>query len=270
MSGARTGLLVSASAGAPCSRRLSPLRLRSSTPGPTPSPRAVAVETSDTLVGCSGGISVRARLADAMTGLRGLLDASNALVRRHLDADEQVMAIGRCDEVTGRGDPDPYAGGWTFIMVTTRKLRWVPRANPRFEASLDFDDVMAISESLHGHRYRIGLRHVPIPRLRHVPAHRFATFAWGNRTEVREVTRTDLVFSRRDTEAASALRRQLSLRGASWPSPASVEPVRTSSRRKQSSNYLVSRPAPKTGARDRFKRRLRRIWESVSIRGLGP
>ena len=163
MSGARTGLLVSASAGAPCSRRLSPLRLRSSTPGPTPSPRAVAVETSDTLVGCSGGISVRARLADAMTGLRGLLDASNALVRRHLDADEQVMAIGRCDEVTGRGDPDPYAGGWTFIMVTTRKLRWVPRANPRFEASLDFDDVMAISESLHGHRYRIGLRHVPIP-----------------------------------------------------------------------------------------------------------
>ena len=140
-------------------------------------------------------------------------------------------------------------------MVTDRKLRWVPRADLRFAASLDLDDVQAVSERFDGHRYRLGLRHAPINRLRHAPAHRFATWQWGNTTEMRESTQTDLAFSRRDTKAASALRHQLTFRGAAWPPP-----VRIASRRERPSRVLMSQRSSSTArTRARPPRKLPRI-----------
>jgi hypothetical protein len=57
------------------------------------------------------------------------------------------------------------------------------------------------------------LDHAPVRALRVVPAHRFMTFQWGDATAVLTLSRTKLAFSRRDTEAARALRDQLARRG---------------------------------------------------------
>jgi len=109
---------------------------------------------------------------------------------------------------------DSGGAAWTFVMVTDRRLRWVPDARPRFEAALDLDGVTAVSQRMKTHRYAIALEHAPLRRLHHVPAHRLLMFAWGNAVAEDLFTRTELASSRRDTAAARALREQLSLRGA--------------------------------------------------------
>ena len=97
-------------------------------------------------------------------------------------------------------------------MVTSRRLRWVPRAALRFEASLDLDAVTHVTETKKGHRYAITLDHPPLVRLHHVPAHRSLIFRWGNAERLDEFTRTRLAFSRMDTSAAIALRAELARR----------------------------------------------------------
>jgi len=94
-------------------------------------------------------------------------------------------------------------------MVTDKKLRWVPGWHVSYEASLELDSVTTVSERLDGHRYSIALEHPPITRLHHVPAHRFLMFEWGNASGSVALSRTVLAFSRRDTQAAEALRGQL-------------------------------------------------------------
>jgi hypothetical protein len=95
-------------------------------------------------------------------------------------------------------------------MVTNRRLRWVPHVTLEFEAALLFDDVTAFSERSLKHRYAIELEHGPITRTHTVPAHRFLRFEWGDDVVTDSVSRTGLAFSRRDTEAAQALRQQVS------------------------------------------------------------
>ena len=102
----------------------------------------------------------------------------------------------------------------TFIMVTDRMLRWVPDADLELEASLDLRDVTRVWERSFRHRYAIALEHGPLTRPHWVPAHRVLTFAWGDRLVTTPLTRTRLAFSRRDTEAATALRERLSRRPA--------------------------------------------------------
>ena len=124
-----------------------------------------------------------------------------------------MIAVGRCEDITARGDIDSGGAAWTFVMVTNRRLRWVPYVRLRYETNVDLDRVTAVFEQTSAHRYAMTLHHAPVRALRVVPAHRFLTFRWGNATAVRTLGTTRLAFSRRDTRAARALREQLALRG---------------------------------------------------------
>jgi hypothetical protein len=140
--------------------------------------------------------------------LRDRLDDCDAVLRSHLDPDERVLAIGRCEDITIRGSID--SPGWTYLMITNARLRWVPHADLGFEAALAFSSVTAARERSSKHRYAIALEHAPLTRSHWAPAHRFLTFEWGNRVVATPLTRTVLAFSRRDTDAAIALRGQVS------------------------------------------------------------
>jgi hypothetical protein len=147
-----------------------------------------------------------------VAGLKERLESCEADLRARLEPDEHVVAVGRCGDVTDRGSVEGGAG-WTFVMVTDRHLRWVPGVSLRFETAVALDDVTQAFEQISAHRYAMTLHHAPVRALRRVPAHRFMTFRWGNATAVRTLKRTMLAFSRRDTDAARALREQLALRG---------------------------------------------------------
>jgi len=147
-----------------------------------------------------------------VAGLKERLESCEADLRARLEPDERVVAVGRCEDVTDRGSVEGGAG-WTFVMVTDRHLRWVPGVSLRFETAVDLDDVTDALEQISAHRYAMTMHHAPVRALRRVPAHRFMTFRWGNATAVLTMRRTRLAFSRRDTEAARALREQLARRG---------------------------------------------------------
>ena len=157
-----------------------------------------------------------------MPSLREGLESCEADICARLDQDERVIAIGRCEDITDLGGLDQGGAGWTFVMVTDRRLRWVPHVSLRFETAVELDDVTDAFEQKSAHRYAMSLVHAPVRALRVVPAHRFMTFRWGNATAVRTLGRTKLAFSRRDTKGARALREQLALRGVApriVPSP---------------------------------------------------
>jgi hypothetical protein len=149
--------------------------------------------------------------ASAMTTLRDQLRICDRAVRSHVDPEEQVIAVGRCEDITTWGTVERGGAGWTFVMVTTQRLRWVPEAKLENEASLAFDDVTAAFETSLGHRYGIALEHAPLSRP-HIRHHRFLIFRWGNLVVTTPLWRTKLAFSRRDTTAAVALREQVSRR----------------------------------------------------------
>jgi hypothetical protein len=147
-----------------------------------------------------------------VAGLKERLESCEADLRARLEPDEHVVAVGRCKDVTDRGSVEGGAG-WTFVMVTDRRLRWVPGVSLRFETAVALDDVTQAFEQTSAHRYAMTLHHSPVRARRRVPAHRFMTFRWGNATAVLTLSRTRLAFSRRDTGAARALREQLARRG---------------------------------------------------------
>lgn len=116
----------------------------------------------------------------------------------------RFVATGRAEDITQGGGPERGGAAWTYVMVTDRRLRWVPHADLRFKASLDLDDVTAATEQVKTHRYAITLDHRDITRLLRVPAHRLLWFEWRNAVSSVSVARTRLAFSRRDTAVASA------------------------------------------------------------------
>lgn len=139
--------------------------------------------------------------------------ACDAEVRRHLSADERVLAIGRCEDITEWGGPE--RGGITqgYVMVTTRKLRWVPGCSLAHEASLELDIVTGYTERSVAHHYAISMQHPPLERLRIMPGLelppelRDRLRAEGRLREgTGPFTYTELAFSRRDTVAARVLR----------------------------------------------------------------
>ncbi|MBI4259126.1 MAG: hypothetical protein HY658_01040 [Actinobacteria bacterium] len=98
-------------------------------------------------------------------------------------------------------------------MVSDRRIRWVPQVKLRFEASLDLDYVTTVREKSWADRYAIAPEHAPLERLHREPAYRFLGFEWGYAEVSTPLGRTELAFSRRDTEAARALRDRLAVRG---------------------------------------------------------
>jgi hypothetical protein len=147
-----------------------------------------------------------------MGGLNSQLETCEADLRRRLEPDERVVAVGRAEDITLRGDIDAGGAAWTFVMVTDRSLRWVPYCRLRYVTALGLDDVTGALDRTSAHRYAIQLRHQPIKALRNVPKHRFLGFRWGNIDAVRTLPITTLAFSRRETKAARALRDQLARR----------------------------------------------------------
>ena len=145
--------------------------------------------------------------------LRERLESCEADLRAHLDPDERVIAIGRCEDISDRGGLNQGGAGWTFVMVTDSQLRWVPGVSLPFETAVELDNVTEAFEQTSAHRYAMTLHHAPVRALRVVPAHRFLAFRWGNAIAVRTLGTTRLAFSRRETDAARALREQLALRG---------------------------------------------------------
>jgi hypothetical protein len=139
------------------------------------------------------------------------LRSCDAALRTHLDDGEQVVATGRCEDVTDRGGPERGGAGWTFVMITNTKLRWVPHVDLAFEAALELRHMTAFAEYTQSHRYSIALKHPPLTRPHTVPAHRLLWFAWGDVVANDPFTKTELAFSRSTTEAARALRTALGI-----------------------------------------------------------
>jgi hypothetical protein len=150
-----------------------------------------------------------------MAYLRGLMDACDAAVRSNLFSDEEVLATGRCADITTTGDLDSGGAAWTYAMVTTRRLHWIPdiRRLDR-DSSLDLDEVWSYSEALWRHRSAITLRHAPIIRQHFVPNGRPRHWHYTAMDLMTgPLAETILAFSRPTTAVAEALREQLAGRG---------------------------------------------------------
>jgi hypothetical protein len=156
--------------------------------------------------------SIGGASAVSLTGIsfRDGIAAAEAQVREHLNSGEQILAVGRADDVT---EAPGATGGHSFVMVTDRALRWVMNHDLRLEASLDLGSITDVSERTAAHRYAIDLDHRPIRHAHFVPAHRVLSFEWGGEIANDVFTRTSIAFSRRDTAAASALRERLTAHG---------------------------------------------------------
>jgi hypothetical protein len=141
--------------------------------------------------------------------LRARIETCDALLRSQLDQDERVIAVGRCEDITERGDIEQGGAAWTYAMVTDRRLRWVPGTNAKLQTALDFDDVRSVRERSSKHRYALTLKHAPVTRPSWTHAHRFLSFTWGDKIVVAPRTRTVLAFSRRETAVAVAIRERL-------------------------------------------------------------
>ena len=148
-----------------------------------------------------------------MTTLRDLLNTCDEVVRSHLELDEDVIAVGRCEDITIDGGVEKGGAAWTYVMVTNKRLRWVPHARPRLEASLDFDNVTAASETTLHHRYAITLSHTRLARPWELPSRPSFLPPPERMVVTRYFGSTSLAFSRRDTVAARVTRQQLNSRG---------------------------------------------------------
>jgi hypothetical protein len=142
-------------------------------------------------------------------------EKSDILLRAALDADEEVVARGLASEYR--------SGGNEYLLVTARRLLWVPVGLPRWGAELDLDDVAAWAEGTQYHRWGLLLKHRPIERLAHAPEHRVLWWAWGDTEELRRQEETRFMFSRRDTDAAVAIRDQLERRDVKILEPLNFE-----------------------------------------------
>jgi len=143
------------------------------------------------------------------------VDEGLQLLRVRLEPGERAVAVGgvhewfriRAELVTGVG------GRGYPILVTDRRVLWMPGRDARWVASLPFAAIRSFTEVTEAHRYALILEHEPIERLMWVPAHRFLMWTWGDSEAVRHPTRTMLAFSRRTTVAAEAIAERLRTTG---------------------------------------------------------
>ena len=142
--------------------------------------------------------------------------ACDVAVRGDLEAGERVVAMGRCADITELGDAREGGTARSYVMVTDRKLRWVPHYDLQHETSLNLDDITEDRERTRAHRWAIMLQHPSVEHPRMWPARQLpADLARKLRAEGRlrdqpdPITFTELAFSRRETAAARALRGSL-------------------------------------------------------------
>jgi hypothetical protein len=177
-------------------------------------------------------------------------DQSIELLLQRVGPQERVLARGRAYEpiwVDDDFEPGRIAGGgpgWR-VVVTARRLLWGPswggdaKLHSRWTRELFFDVVASYVEVTQGHRYGIVLNHSAVDRLVFVP--RRIWNMWlpdGELTEVRPLRWSALAFSRADTEAARAIRDQLSARHVAGTSKEVAQPP--DSRRRTGKEILRS------------------------------
>ena len=140
-----------------------------------------------------------------------------ARLDERLDASEEVVARGRAFEPDFEKWEDDLAhlvsGPGEAVVVTDRRLLWVGREGPEWVRSLAFGTVRSFTQVTQTHRYALIIEHEPAERARVTFVVPFARQG-RMKTVVREVDRSTLAFSRRDTEVARALRAALHLSGA--------------------------------------------------------
>jgi hypothetical protein len=140
---------------------------------------------------------------------------SEAAVRDRLAEDEQVLAMGRCADISTTGDLDSAGAAWTYVMVTNRHMHWVPSIRRlRMVCSLDLDQVQTCIEVHWRHRSAMIMDHDALIRLHFVPNGRPLNWEYTSMDSVvGPLPRTIFGFSRPTTTAAAKLKEQLSLRG---------------------------------------------------------
>jgi hypothetical protein len=147
------------------------------------------------------------------------------LLVARLEPAERVLARGRAFEprdALGFDLATAISGPGCAVVVTERCVLWVSRDDQRWVRSLPLDLVRSYTEITQAHRYALALDHRSIDRLQWVPAHQLLWWSWGNAEAVRPVTSTVLAFSRRDTEAARAIRSRLRAIGVPVSEPRSL------------------------------------------------
>jgi hypothetical protein len=144
-----------------------------------------------------------------------LLRSSEGAVRDRLADDEQVLASGRCADITTTGDLDSAGAAWTYVMVTNHHVHWVPSIRRLTTVcSLDLDHVQTCTEVHRRHRSAMVLRHDPLIRLHFVPNGRPLNWEYTSMDSViGPLSKTILGFSRPTAAAAERLKEQLALRG---------------------------------------------------------
>ena len=140
---------------------------------------------------------------------------SEAGVRDLLADEEQVLGTGRCADITTTGDLDSAGAGWTYVMVTNRRVHWVPSiVRLRTVCSLDLDQVQTCIEVHWRHRSAMIMDHDALIREHFVPNGRPLNWGYTSMDSVvGPLSRTILGFSRPTTTATAELKEQLSRRG---------------------------------------------------------
>ncbi len=147
------------------------------------------------------------------------------LLVARLEPAEPVLARGRAFEprdALGFDLATAISGPGCAVVVTERCVLWVSRDDQRWVRSLPLDLVRSYTEITQAHRYALALDHRSIDRLQWAPAHQLLWWSWGNAEAVRPVTSSVLAFSRRDTEAARAIRSRLRAIGVPVSEPRSL------------------------------------------------
>jgi hypothetical protein len=150
-----------------------------------------------------------------VTYLSDLMRDSEAAVRDRLAESEQVLATGRCADITTTGDLDSAGAGWTYVMVTNLHAHWVPSVRSLITVcSLDLDQVQGCTEVHWRHRSAMIMDHDPLIRLHFVPNGRSRNWEYTSMDSVvGPLSKTILGFSRPTTAATEKLKERLALRG---------------------------------------------------------
>jgi glyoxylase-like metal-dependent hydrolase (beta-lactamase superfamily II) len=135
--------------------------------------------------------------------------AADASLRALAQPGEAVVAAGRCIDITDTGNMG--TNSYLYVVVGEHAIHWAPVGGLTLAASVDLDRVTRFSERSDAHRYAIALDHGPIQR--RWRRERAWLSADPDEFVDRTFTRTELLFSRRETDAAVALREQMERRG---------------------------------------------------------
>ena len=127
-------------------------------------------------------------------------------LRGLVPTDEPIVAVGTAEELRSLGSDIGSGGGWTFIVLTSKRLLFAPWGSPdKPHEEIRLDEVTRWASGTQYNCEALLLAHPPITRRQWMPAHKILSFEWGN-TEG-DVTRSETIFrfSRPDTQLAKAL-----------------------------------------------------------------